>query len=100
MAGEAKPDASRKLAAMANQIAAFFRPYPAEAGAAGVREHVEAFWTPAMRRDLAARVARDPAELDPLVIAAFRGTPAAESPAHRETAGPTEAGQIGASDAG
>ena len=93
-------DGSVKLVAMANQIAAFFRPYPADAGAAGVREHVEAFWTPKMRHDLAARVAADTAGVDPLVIAAFRGDPRAESPAHRELAGPAEAGQLGASDAG
>ena len=100
MNGATKPDPSQKLVMMANQIAAFFRPYPAEEGAAGIREHVEAFWTPAMRRDLAARVAAGPEGVDRLVLAAFREGTSAESPAHREAAGPAQAGQVGASDAG
>jgi formate dehydrogenase subunit delta len=60
-----------RLVTMANQIAGFFRPYPAAQGIAGVRRHLQDFWTPAMRAALAERVARDAAGIDPLVVAAL-----------------------------
>lgn len=94
-------DLDAKLDGKANQIAAFFRPYPADEAAAGVRSHIEAFWTPAMRRTLEARAAAGGAGLDPIVMAALRGEAAgAEAPGRSETAGPAAAGQIGASDGG
>lgn len=46
-----KPD---DLVRMANQIAQFFAPYPPPEAVAGVAEHLEKFWTPAMRKELAA----------------------------------------------
>lgn len=93
-------DPADKLGRMANQIATFFRSYPDEEAVAGIHEHIVAFWSPSMRRDLAARVDRDTAGLDPLVVLALHAMTGAASPARRETAGPSEAGQIGASDAG
>lgn len=93
-------DPADKLGRMANQIATFFRSYPDEAAVAGIHEHIVAFWSPSMRRDLTARVDRDTAGLDPLVVRALHAMTGAVSPARRESAGPSEAGQIGASDAG
>lgn len=37
---------------MANQIAAFFSPYPREEAIKGVAEHIVTFWDPRMRRKL------------------------------------------------
>lgn len=93
-------DPGAKLDAMANQIATFFRPYPREEAVAGVHDHVVAFWSPSMRRDLNARIASGDARLDPVVVDAMGRGSGAESPTHREAAGPGEAGQVGASDAG
>lgn len=93
-------DPADKLGHMANQIATFFRSYPDEEAVAGIHEHIVAFWSPSMRRDLAARVERDTTGLDPFVVRALRTATDAVSPARREAAGPDEAGQIGASDAG
>lgn len=42
------------LVRMANQIAQFFAAYPESDAVDGVREHLEKFWTPAMRRELQA----------------------------------------------
>ena len=98
-------DPGIKLGRMANQIANFFHSYPEEEGIAGVQEHIVSFWSPVMRRDLARRIETDPVGLDLLVLRAAermaRGKAApAESPTRRENAGPAEAGQLGASDAG
>ena len=90
-----------KLDGKANQIAAFFRPYPVDQAVAGVRDHIAAFWTPAMREGLRARAAAGGSGLDPIVLAALLN-PATEAtaPGRPETAGPREAGDVGASDAG
>ena len=93
-------DIGAKLDHMANQIAAFFRSYPEEEAVAGVHDHIRSFWSPSMRRDLAARIETKSARVDPLVVAAFNALATGNSPAHRETAGPAEVGEIGASDAG
>ncbi|MCA0377356.1 MAG: formate dehydrogenase subunit delta [Gemmatimonadetes bacterium] len=37
---------------MANQIAEFFAIYPEADAVEGVRDHLEKFWTPAMRKEL------------------------------------------------
>jgi formate dehydrogenase subunit delta len=42
------------LVRMANQIAAFFEPYPEEEAIAGVTEHLRKFWDPSMRTALIA----------------------------------------------
>jgi len=93
-------DTGAKLDHMANQIAAFFRSYPEEEAVAGIHDHIRSFWSPVMRRDLAARVDTGAAHLDPLVAAALRALSTGMSPARREAAGPTDVGEIGASDAG
>ena len=99
--GDHRGDLDSKLVAKANQIAAFFRPYPAAEAAAGVRDHLAAFWTPAMRRTLGMRAVAGGAGLDQIVLAALLDAPAAGSaPGRPETAGPREAGAIAASDAG
>ena len=93
-------DPGAKLDRMANQVAAFFRSYPEDDAVAGVHDHIRAFWPPVRRRNLAARAEAGSAELDPLVVAALHALTTGRSPARRETAGPAEAGEIGASDAG
>jgi len=60
------------LVRKANQIAAFFRPYPEAEAAAGVAKHMRDFWDPRMRRLLAAHVAAGGAGLDPLALAGAR----------------------------
>ncbi len=55
-----------KLVHMANQIAAFFRPYPRAEAEAGIRDHMAAFWTPHMRDKLRTAPAAAVAALDPL----------------------------------
>lgn len=61
---------SEDLARMSKQIAQFFEPYPEAEAVAGVQEHLEHFWDPAMRAELLAmRQAGSPA-LHPLVAAA------------------------------
>lgn len=39
---------------MANQIAQFFAVYPEEDAIEGIRDHLEKFWPPSMRKDLLA----------------------------------------------
>ena len=86
-----------KLIRMANQIAAFFKSYPEEEARTGIAEHIASFWTPKMRSRLDARIlAGEPGKLDALVVRAVQ----AESPAHRVTEGPAQAGEVGAMDAG
>ena len=60
------------IARMANQIAGFFSAYPREEAVPAIADHIEKFWEPRMRADLAATVDRTPAALDPLVIDAAR----------------------------
>ena len=93
-------DTHAKLARMANQIADYFKSYPQDEAVAGVHEHIRAFWSPVMRRDLDACVAADPAVVHPLVLAALRHADGGPSPARKETAGPDQVGAIDASDAG
>lgn len=48
------------LVRMANQIAQFFEPYGREEAVAGVAGHLQNFWDPRMRSQLAAIVAENP----------------------------------------
>lgn len=90
-----------KLIRMANDIAAFFKSYGEADAVAGIRHHIESFWTPKMRADLAGCLATGSAtNLSPLASAALRASPPRGGPAERETAGPATAGEVGASDAG
>ncbi len=63
------------LVRMANQIAHFFAPYPEPDGSDGVRDHLEHFWTPVMRRDLQAIATQPTHGLDALVIQAIAPWP-------------------------
>jgi formate dehydrogenase subunit delta len=90
---------AEKLIRMANQIAAFFRPYPEEQAVKGIHDHLWAFWTPGMRQSLLDQASRDHGQLDPLVKKALVAFKAGESPTEREIAGPEEVGELG-SDAG
>jgi formate dehydrogenase subunit delta len=51
---------------MANQIAAFFEPYPEAEAIAGVTEHLQKFWDPSMRTALIAAHRAGPTGLHPL----------------------------------
>jgi formate dehydrogenase subunit delta len=88
-----------KLVRMANQIAGFFRSYPEDQALAGIRDHLVAFWTPGMRRQILAFAGTGEEGLDPLVAKALRAFQAGESPIEKEVAGPEQVGQMG-SDAG
>jgi len=71
------------LVRMANQIGAFFEAMPdAEQGIAGVAEHLQKFWEPRMRAELAAYVAaHGDGELKPVVRAALKAVAVAS---HRD----------------
>lgn len=58
------------LVRMANQIALFFEPYPADEGTAGVAEHLKKFWDPTMRVQLVQVSTTHPEVLHPLVARA------------------------------
>ena len=60
-----------KMIRMANQIATFFASQPGEDRAARVAAHLNEFWEPRMRSQLAEHMAAGGAGLDPLVIEAF-----------------------------
>jgi formate dehydrogenase subunit delta len=64
-----------RLVHTANQIALFFDAYPRERAEAGVLEHLQKFWTPAMRRQLVDYVAVDGKGLHVLVAAAAAKLP-------------------------
>lgn len=63
------------LIKMANQIAKYFATEPDEQAAVlGVRNHIQMFWTPGMRKELVAlQAANHGAELHPLAQDAVRG---------------------------
>jgi len=66
----------------ANQIALFFASYPREQAVAGVADHLQKFWEPRMRRQLAEYVAAGGASLHDLVREAVRNI---ESAVPRQT---------------
>lgn len=51
---------------MANQIAAFFEPYPHEEAVAGVADHMKSFWEPRMQAHLFDLLDRGGEGLEPL----------------------------------
>ena len=89
----------QKLVRMANQIEDFFRPYPDDKAIVGIQEHIRSFWTPKMRKELAAYAAAGGKGIDPRVLEAIKRSVSGESPVEKVTAGPEEVGQL-ASDAG
>lgn len=60
-----------KLLRMAGQIATFFRSQPGRSAPESVAAHLNDFWTPRMRQDLAALVASG-ACADPVIVGAVR----------------------------
>jgi formate dehydrogenase subunit delta len=88
-----------KLIRMANQIADFFGPYPDEEAAAGIHEHLTAFWTRGMLEELAAFVEAGGSGVQPRVLLAMQRFGEESSPIHKAVAGPEEVGQA-TSDAG
>ncbi|MFB2594553.1 formate dehydrogenase subunit delta [Paracoccus sp. p4-l81] len=61
---------SNRIVPMANQIAAFFATQPGGDQAARVAAHLNDFWAPAMRAELAEHMAAAPQDFAPLVQAA------------------------------
>lgn len=57
---------SDKLVQMANQIAAFFASQPGDQAVAGVHDHLVAFWTPRMRREIVEHLNKGGEGLAPL----------------------------------
>ena len=93
-------DNTKTLVRMANQIADFFAPYSGEQSVSGVQTHIKKFWSPTMRRDLAAHIEHGGEGLKPAVIEAFsRMANEKANPAHKGVPSPSETGQM-ASDAG
>ena len=88
-----------KLASSANQIAQFFRSYPHDQAVAGIAHHLEAYWTPGMRKVLADGL-DDVPQLDALVVEAVSTDVAARVPIGKAGAGPGKLGELGAVDAG
>ena len=89
-----------KLAQMANQIATFFRSYPDDEAAAGIKRHITSFWTPTMYACLEGWISEGHARgVDPLVSRALYRPDTAASPVKGITSPMREAGQM-ATDAG
>jgi formate dehydrogenase subunit delta len=63
------------LVRMANQIAAFFEPYPEEEAIAGITEHLQKFWDPSMRTALIEAYCRGPIGLHGLAALAVERLP-------------------------
>ncbi|KAA0970629.1 formate dehydrogenase subunit delta [Aureimonas fodinaquatilis] len=59
---------TQTLVRMANQIARFFESQRHEAGVPGVADHIAAFWSPQMRRDINAYIDAGGEELRPLAL--------------------------------
>ena len=55
---------------LANEIAIQFHHQPPEQAAGAIANHIRMFWDPRMRAELLSRAETDPADLDPLVVAA------------------------------
>ena len=85
------------LVRMANEIAGFFRSYPDDEACAGIRGHMQSFWTPVMRAQMLAGAGAP--GLDPLVAEALQSWPQADNPVGKVTDSPAESGAA-ASDAG
>jgi formate dehydrogenase subunit delta len=62
---------SEKLVMMANQIAAFFAAQGEERAVPQIASHIQKFWDPRMRREIAAHLAASGAGLTPLARTAL-----------------------------
>ena len=65
-------DDSKRLVTMANQIAAFYKPYPEDEAVKSTYEHLIQFWEPRMRIKMIAHVQAGGAGLDPIALAACK----------------------------
>jgi formate dehydrogenase subunit delta len=63
-------DSDNDLIRMANQITAFYAPYPHEEGLTGVKQHIKDFWEPRMRRAFDALISKGGVGLSPLALEA------------------------------
>lgn len=76
---------NRDLVRMANQITAFFAPYPKSEALDGIGKHLHLFWDPRMRDQMKAYIDKGGADLDGLFLEAaaeyFKGpkTPAVKA---------------------
>jgi formate dehydrogenase subunit delta len=61
---------SSDLVRMANQIAAYFEPYPKAEALDGIAKHIHAFWDPRMRNALKAHIDKGGDGLSPLFLEA------------------------------
>jgi formate dehydrogenase subunit delta len=66
-------DSDNDLIRMANQITAFYGPYPHDEGLTGTKQHIKDFWEPRMRRAFDALVEKGGAGLTPLALEAGQG---------------------------
>jgi formate dehydrogenase subunit delta len=60
------------LVRMANQIAAYYKPYPRDEAVDGIAAHIRSFWDPRMRERLARHIAAGGQGLTPLALAGAR----------------------------
>ncbi len=65
-------DDNKRLVTMANQIAAFFKPYGEEEAINGTYEHLIQFWDPRMRVKMIAHVEAGGEGLTPIALAAAK----------------------------
>jgi formate dehydrogenase subunit delta len=63
---------ARDMVRMANQIAGFFSAYPHDEAVKETVYHIEHFWDPRMRRQLADYIARTTDGLDPIALDAAK----------------------------
>ena len=61
-----------KLVYMANQIGDFFKSYPHDQAVKGIKEHIEKFWDPRMKRLILDHLDAGGVGLEPLAAAALR----------------------------
>lgn len=59
---------SSDLIRMANQIAAYFEPYPKQEALDGIAMHIHNFWEPRMRNELKAYIDKGGEGLSPLFL--------------------------------
>lgn len=78
---------TRDMVRMANQIAAFFGPYPQTEAVDSIGKHIHLFWDPRMRNKLKAHLDAGGAGLEPLFMTAaqeyFKGSKTPPSKAQR-----------------
>ena len=61
-----------RIVQMANQIGDFFRPYPPERRAEGIRNHLRTYWDPRMREELLELITIGGHEIDHYVVKAAK----------------------------